>query len=53
MDKLLKSKTFWAGVAGVFSAVGLYANGETAEAVTVFFTSVTAIFLRDGMNKNE
>lgn len=56
MDKnLLKTKTFWAGVAGIVAAVGGYLSG-TMDANTAFQTglgSLMAIFLRDGMTKTE
>jgi hypothetical protein len=50
---LLKSKTFWTGVAGVAGALGAYLSGEAGgvAALQMALTSLLAIFLRAGMVK--
>ena len=50
---LLKSKTAWAGVAGIVAAVGGYFTGEIelATALQTGFGCLIAIFLRDGIEK--
>lgn len=53
MNDLLKSKTFWTGVAGVIAAVGGFFTGtlEIGMAINTALTSLIGIFLRNGMNK--
>lgn len=50
---LFKTKTFWASVAGVVTAVGLYYTGDAtlADTVQTVSTMAVAIFLRNGMLK--
>ncbi|MFH1058506.1 MAG: hypothetical protein V1797_07495 [Pseudomonadota bacterium] len=50
---LLKTKTFWTGVAGLASAAGAYAAGEATgmQALQVALTGLVAIFLRLGILK--
>ena len=52
MKKLLKSKTFWTGVAAIVTAGTGYATGEMTGGVAIntAFTALLAIFLRDGYN---
>ena len=51
MNSLLKSKTFWAGVAAVITAVGGYSTGDLtpAAAIQVGLTGIVGIFLRDAI----
>ena len=51
--ELLKTKTFWTGVAAVATAAGSYVGAETSigEALQIAFTGLAAIFLRDGLLK--
>lgn len=51
--EIFKSKTFWAGVAGISSAGAGYAYGEftTAEAIQTALTGLLSIFLRLGIAK--
>lgn len=53
MNDLLKSKTFWAGIAGIITAAGGYYTGEfsPAAAIQTALGSLIAIFLRDGVRK--
>lgn len=55
MKNLLKTKTFWAGLAGILSAVGGAVTGEvsTGMAVQTGIVSLMGIFLRDGMLKGQ
>jgi hypothetical protein len=48
---LLRSKTFWTGVAGALTAVGAYCGGEASamQAMQMGLTSLLAIFLRAGL----
>ncbi|MBI5844769.1 MAG: hypothetical protein HZB23_08905 [Deltaproteobacteria bacterium] len=50
---LLKTKTFWTGVAGLATATGAAAAGEMsiAQAVQTAITCLIGIFLRSGMIK--
>ena len=51
--KILKSKTFWTGVAGIAAAGNGYASGEftSAEALQTTLMGLMGIFLRAGMAK--
>jgi hypothetical protein len=53
MNELLKTKTFWTGIAGIVAAVGGYLTGtmSPAEAIQTGIGSLVAIFLRDGLRK--
>jgi hypothetical protein len=51
MGKLLKTKTFWGGVAGIMTGIGLIANGDIPAGANAIVTSIIAIFLRDGIQK--
>ncbi|BEQ16776.1 hypothetical protein [Desulfoferula mesophila] len=48
---LMKTKTFWTGLAGLFTAVGAYYAGEASlgEAMQTGLTGLVAIFLRQGL----
>lgn len=46
---LYKTKTFWAGLAGVLTGIGLIVSGETSEGIVAILSGVSAIFLRDGI----
>jgi len=49
MWDLLKTKTFWGGVAGIITGIGLIATGDIPEGVNAVITGVMAIFIRDGI----
>ena len=53
-SKLIKSKTFWAGAAGLLTAGGGYATGDidSTTALQVGFTALISIFLRQGIEKS-
>jgi hypothetical protein len=48
---LLRSKTFWTGVAGAVTALGAYCSGQAdaMQASQMGLTSLLAIFLRAGL----
>jgi hypothetical protein len=50
---LLRSKTFWTGLAGAVTALGAYCSGqaEAMPAIQMGLTSLLAIFLRAGLVK--
>jgi len=52
---MIKSKTFWTGIAGIVGAVGGYMTGELemGAALNVAITSALAIFVRHGVSKVE
>lgn len=52
LKKLLKSKTFYAGLATIFTGISLIVSGNKSEGIQLTFTGLIAIFLRDGINKN-
>lgn len=51
MKNLIKTKTFWAGIAGLITAAGGAVTGEltTASAVQTGLISLIGIFLRDAL----
>jgi len=55
MNLNLKSKTLWAGITGLVGAVAGYFTGtiDPNTAITVGFTSIIGIFIRDGVAKIE
>ena len=50
-----KTKTFWASLGGIVTAVGAYFTGDIDLAATmqIVVTSVLALFLRHGVAKSE
>ena len=50
---MLKSKTMWAGIAGLVSAAGGYFTGDLglAAALQIGLTSVIGIFLKHAVTK--
>ena len=48
---LMKTKTFWTGLAGLMTAIGGYYAGEASlwEAAQTGLTGLVAIFLRQGL----
>ena len=50
---LLRSKTFWTGLAGAVTALGSFATGQAdaVQALQMGLTSLLAIFLRAGLTK--
>jgi hypothetical protein len=53
MKELLKTKTFWMSIAGIFTAIGLYVGGEATLTITVMSCvgCILAIFIRDAVAK--
>ena len=53
--ELIRSKTFWAGVAGLIAAVGGVATGEmsTAQGIQTALIAVLGVFGRDAVSKIE
>lgn len=51
--ELLKSKTFWTGLAGVAAGLGAFFSGEAdgMESLQVGLTGLVAIFLRHGLSR--
>ena len=50
-----KTKTFWASLTGITTAVGAYFTGDIdlASTMQIVVTSVLALFLRHGVAKSE
>ena len=53
MEKMFRSKTFWAGIAAILSAAGGYFTGtlDPGTALQTAFTGLIGIFLRAGIAK--
>lgn len=53
LDSILKSKTFWTGIAAIVSAGGMYATGEASmpQAVQIGINGALGIFLRMALAK--
>ncbi len=45
----LKRKTFWGGLAGIATGVGLILAGDVPTGIQTIVTSALAIFVRDGI----
>lgn len=52
MKELIKSKTFWTGVASVLSGVAMFLGDNKDAGLQLIVTGLVAIFIRDGINKN-
>jgi hypothetical protein len=50
---LVRTKTFWTGLAAVVAAAGAFFTGQAdlAQAAQMAFTGLTAMFLRHGLVK--
>jgi len=51
MTNLLKTKTFWGGLAAIATGIGLVFTGNVPEGVNAIVTGLLAIFIRDGVRK--
>ena len=53
MSDLLKTKTFWAGLAAVIGGIGLgVTTKDWTEAAAAIWAGVTTMFLRDAITKS-
>ena len=48
---IFKTKTFWSGVASVFTGIGLMVAGEIPVGINAVVSGVLAICVRDGIAK--
>lgn len=51
LKRLVKTKTFWTSVAGIFGGVGLVVTGETGSGVTAIIAGLLGITGRDALTK--
>lgn len=51
MRKMIKSKTFWGGLATILTGCGLIAAGEVPAGINAIAAGLLAIFIRDGIRK--
>jgi len=51
MKDLLKTKTFWTGMASVITGIGLILAGEAPQGINAIATGFAAICVRDGLLK--
>jgi hypothetical protein len=51
MKDLLKTKTFWGGIAAIATGIGLIATGDIPQGVNAVVNGLIAIFVRDGIRK--
>lgn len=53
MTNLLKTKTFWAGLAAVVGGIGLgVTTKDWKEAAAAIWAGITTMFVRDAISKN-
>lgn len=52
IKELLKSKTFWTGVATVATGAAMCAGGAETEGIQTILGGLAAIFLRDAVRKS-
>jgi len=50
-QNLLKTKTFWGGIAAIVTGVGLIVAGDVPSGINAIITGVVAVFIRDGVAK--
>ncbi|HUU45862.1 MAG TPA: hypothetical protein VM118_09025 [Acidobacteriota bacterium] len=50
---LIKTKTFWGGLAAIATGVGLLFVGNIPEGIQTIAGGVLAIFIRDGIRKGQ
>ena len=53
MRKLIRSRTFWAGVAAIATGVVMIYDGELKEGVAIIFGGLGMIFMRDALPEKE
>jgi len=53
LERLVKSKTFWAGLGAIVAAIGSHVMGEISltAMLQLIVPAVLAIFIRDGVAK--
>ncbi|NQU43918.1 hypothetical protein HQ520_11585 [bacterium] len=51
MNALMKTKTFWGGLAAIATGVGLIISGDVPQGLNALVTGLLAIFVRDGVRK--
>ena len=49
---LVKSKTFWGGIAAIATGIGLIASGQVDQGALAIWAGIQAIFIRDAIGKN-
>jgi hypothetical protein len=52
-SRLIGTKTFWTGLAGVAGGVVLVVNGHTAEGIAAVVGSIQTVFIRDAIAKSK
>jgi len=50
-SELVRTKTFYAGLALIVTGVGLLVTGEQAEGIQTIGAGITTIFVRDAITK--
>jgi hypothetical protein len=48
---LIRTKTFWGGLAAIVTGVGLILGGELPQGLNAIATGLMAILVRDGVRK--
>jgi hypothetical protein len=51
MTNLLKTKTFWGGLAAIATGIGLTLTGNVPGGINAIVTGLLAILIRDGVRK--
>ncbi len=51
MKGLIRTKTFWGGLAAIATGVGLILTGDPANGINAVVSGFLAIFVRDGILK--
>ena len=51
IKRLIKTKTFWTGLAGILGGVGLIVTGNPTEGIGAILVSIQTINLRDALAK--
>jgi hypothetical protein len=51
LSRLLKTKTFWTGLAGVASGIALCCTGDIPQGLPLIVTGLGLIFIRDSISQ--
>ncbi len=52
MKELLRSKSFWTGVASIATGIGLLINKNYPEGIQTIILGLSTIFIREGIRKD-
>ena len=51
LKDLVKTKTFWGGIASIATGIGMIVSGDTEQGIQMITLGIISIFLRDAVRK--